>query len=57
MRITEFIEKNDRYYAWYEGRSGGKDRPVEYSPGATKQIGLMTLDGDPWEVGDLHKMN
>lgn len=52
MWITEFIEKNGRYYAWYEGRSAGRDRSVEYSPGATKQIGLMTLDTDPWDNPD-----
>jgi hypothetical protein len=49
MWITEFIKIGSRYYAWYEGRSAGRDRSEEYSPGAVKQIGLMTLDGDPWE--------
>ncbi len=48
--ITEFTKIDSRYYAWYEGRSAGQDRSVEYSPGATKQIGLLTLDGDPWEI-------
>ena len=48
--FTEFAEINRRFYAWYEGRSAGRDRGEEYSPGATKQIGLMALEGDPWAI-------
>ena len=46
--ITAFVKVGERYYAWYEGRSAGRDRSEEYSPGATKQIGLMTNDGSIW---------
>ena len=52
--ITEFVKVGGRYYAWYEGRSAGRDRSEEYSPGATKQIGLLTLDGDPWTTQGLN---
>ena len=37
--FTELIRVNGTYYAYYEGRSAGRDRSEEYSPGATKQIG------------------
>ena len=48
MWVTEFIKHKGRYYAWYEGRSSGRDRAEEYSPGATKQIGLMTCTDALW---------
>jgi len=48
MWVTEFIKHNGMYYAWYEGRSAGRDRSEEYSPGATKQIGMMTCSGPLW---------
>ena len=46
--ITEFLKREGRWYAWYEGRSAGMDSGLEYSPGATKQIGLLTNDGKIW---------
>ena len=46
--VTELIKVNGTWYAWYEGRSAGRDRETEYSPGATKQIGLITCTGDLW---------
>jgi beta-xylosidase len=46
--MTELIRVNGTYYAYYEGRSAGRDRNEEYSPGATKAIGLMTLKGKLW---------
>ncbi|MAE61846.1 MAG: hypothetical protein CMJ49_10890 [Planctomycetaceae bacterium] len=46
--VTEFIKHQRNYYAWYEGRSAGRDRTEEYSPHATKQIGLLTSTGPLW---------
>ena len=46
--ITELTKVAGRWYAWYEGRSAGKSSAQEYSPGATKQIGLITNDGSIW---------
>ena len=46
--ITELTKVGGRWYAWYEGRSAGRDSGQEYSPGAAKQIGLLTNDDDIW---------
>lgn len=47
--ITEFAKINGIYYAWYEGRSAGRDCSESYSPGATKQIGLLTCQAPLWD--------
>jgi hypothetical protein len=46
--ITAFFKRRATYYAYYEGRSAGRDRDEAYSPGATKQIGLLTHTGRLW---------
>lgn len=46
--VTELVKRGGTWYAWYEGRSAGRDRREEYAPGATKQIGLLTNSGSLW---------
>lgn len=46
--ITEFVKVKNTYFIYYEGRSAGRDRKEAYSPGATKQIGLITCNGEIW---------